>query len=74
MGTFWNPVRIKDMTHKQKKVITMNLKIKKHITGGYAVIDLGKQLSLGSLGISNIPLEVFKTKQEAEKYIISKKR
>ena len=26
MGTFWNPVRIKDMTHKQKKEITMKNK------------------------------------------------
>jgi len=26
LGTFWNPVRIKDMTHKQKKEITMKNK------------------------------------------------
>ena len=50
----------------------MNLQIRKQVSGGYQVIDLDNRLDLGPLGKSDIPLEVFKTKEEAEKYIAKK--
>jgi len=50
----------------------MKLRIKKQVSGGYQVIDLDNRLDLGLLGKSDIPIEVFKTKEEAEKYIIKK--
>ena len=47
----------------------MKLRIKKQVGEGYQVIDLDDRLDLGALGMSDIPIEVFKTKEEAEKYI-----
>jgi len=47
----------------------MQLRIKKQRSEGYQVIDLDNRLDLGLLGKSDIPIEVFKTKEEAEKYI-----
>lgn len=52
----------------------MRLKIKKQMSGGYQVIDLDNRLDLGLLGKSDIPIEVFKTREEAEKYIAKKER
>ena len=52
----------------------MRLKIKKQMSGGYLVIDLDNRLDLGLLGKSDIPIEVFKTREEAEKYIAKKER
>ena len=47
----------------------MKLRIKKQVGEGYQVIDLDDRLDLGALGMTDIPIEVFKTKEEAEKYI-----
>ena len=47
----------------------MKLRIKKQVGEGYQVIDLDARLDLGALGMTDIPIEVFKTKEEAEKYI-----
>jgi len=52
----------------------MNLRIKKQRSEGYQVIDLDNRLDLGALGITDIPIEVFKTKEEAEKYIAKKEK
>jgi hypothetical protein len=47
----------------------MKLRIKKQAGEGYQVIDLDDRLEVGALGMMDIPIEVFKTKEEAEKYI-----
>ena len=47
----------------------MKLRIKKQVGEGYQVIDLDDRLDVGALGTMDIPIEVFKTKEEAEKYI-----
>jgi len=52
----------------------MKLRIKKQVGEGYQVIDLDDRLDLGALGMTDIPIEVFKTKEEAEKYITKKER
>ena len=52
----------------------MKVRIKKKRSGGYQVIDLDSRLDLGALGIMDIPIEVFKTKDEAEKYVTKKER
>ena len=52
----------------------MQLRIKKQRSKGYQVIDLDNRLDLGLLGKSDIPIEVFKTKEEAEKYIAKKEK
>ena len=35
----------------------------------FQIVDLNGRLDLGALGMMDIPLEVFKTRQEAEEYI-----
>ena len=52
----------------------MKLRIKKQVGEGYQVIDLDDRLDVGALGMMDIPIEVFKTKEEAEKYITKKER
>ena len=52
----------------------MKLRTKKQASKGYQVIDLDNRLDLGLLGMMDIPIEVFKTKEEAEKYITKKER
>ena len=52
----------------------MQLRIKKQVGEGYQVIDLDNRLDLGSLGMMDIPIEVFKAREEAEKYITKKER
>jgi len=52
----------------------MKLRIKKQVGGGYQVVDLESRLDLGSLGMMDIPIEVFKSREEAEKYINKNER
>ena len=76
--------RIRDMTTKQNRKETKmkNLTIKettevKYVNGKltetdktqFEIVDLNGRMDLGALGMTDIPLEVFKTRQEAEEYI-----
>ena len=38
------------------------------------MVDLESRLDLGSLGMMDIPIEVFKSREEAEKYINKNER
>ena len=84
IGTFLKLKRIRDMTTKQNRKETKmkNLTIKettevKYVNGKltetdktqFEIVDLNGRMDLGALGMTDIPLEVFKTRQEAEEYI-----